>query len=345
MAFTIFFASLEVGVRLLFATSLPSDPASPPSSFQGNQLFFTLARDQMQYSLSYQKSFPQDPNDLSFWSQPFKRDNSSLSTIEVPKRGFSHSFQVTTDSEGRRKSGHFNAADGGTEVFLFGCSYVFGSGVSDDETFASQIQKNRPDLKVINFGQPGQAVTANALHLRATEARPGRPGKAIYFFSRDHLSRTDGTKSLYNRTPFPMVRNDFMDPQLESYESSLKVPIRFLFDHSFLMRLLVPLVGNHLVADEDFFLDRLEALRRLYWSRTDPKNDFIVYLLPRPYGAFPGEGFKTKIKDRGFTLVDRSHLHFRDLVGDDFYIPYDVHPNSKSHTWMANDLLNEAFSP
>lgn len=64
------------------------------------------------------------------------------------------------------------------EVWLYGCSFVWGWGVDDDETYAWQLQQALPDCLITNFASFGYSGTINAWfrlrdHLARIEAVPG----------------------------------------------------------------------------------------------------------------------------------------------------------------------------
>jgi len=61
----------------------------------------------------------------------------------------------TTDEKGRRITAD-NQSTADTLILLFGCSYTYGEGLNDDETFAWQLSELLgPKFQVYNYGFHG----------------------------------------------------------------------------------------------------------------------------------------------------------------------------------------------
>jgi hypothetical protein len=58
------------------------------------------------------------------------------------------------------RTSNFKTIDWANSIVIFGCSYVFGVGIDDNDTITEQLSKltNRP---VINMGSPGSSITYN----------------------------------------------------------------------------------------------------------------------------------------------------------------------------------------
>jgi hypothetical protein len=75
-----------------------------------------------------------------------------------------------------------------TDILLLGCSFTYGFGVNDDETFASLLQKEHPNLGFENDGVIGYGTVQSLLQLK--EAVIQNPPKAlILIFSKYHFMR------------------------------------------------------------------------------------------------------------------------------------------------------------
>ena len=100
--------------------------------------------------------------------------------------------EVTIADDRSRRTRPAAAADGKPELLLVGCSFTFGWGVSDDETYAWGVQTLRPDLDVRNRGT-GAYGTLQALLLLERELASGdRPAEVVYGFISDHAVRNVG---------------------------------------------------------------------------------------------------------------------------------------------------------
>lgn len=80
--------------------------------------------------------------------------------------------RLSTDSHGLRGTREvpFEKAPGTLRIAIFGDSFTFGEEVSDDETFAHQLERLLPGVEVLNFGVHGYGHDQELLYLR--EALP-----------------------------------------------------------------------------------------------------------------------------------------------------------------------------
>jgi hypothetical protein len=80
--------------------------------------------------------------------------------------------RLNTDSHGLRGAREvpFAKTPGTTRIAIFGDSFTFGEEVSDDETFAHQLERLLPGVEVLNFGVHGYGHDQELLYLR--EALP-----------------------------------------------------------------------------------------------------------------------------------------------------------------------------
>ncbi len=92
-------------------------------------------------------------------------------------------------------------------ICLFGASYTYGVGVEDSLTFGWRMQKNRPDLKVINYGVPGYGPIHAYLRLRSLIRKNNRPAFVILNYSFFH----DNTNTLPRISRESIVRFSNLD--------------------------------------------------------------------------------------------------------------------------------------
>ena len=80
--------------------------------------------------------------------------------------------RLNTDARGLRGAREvpFEKSPGTTRIAIFGDSFTFGEEVSDDETFAHQLERLLPGVEVLNFGVHGYGHDQELLYLR--EALP-----------------------------------------------------------------------------------------------------------------------------------------------------------------------------
>ncbi len=91
-----------------------------------------------------------------------------------------------------------------TNVLLLGCSFTYGFGVEDDQTFASLLQKSFPEAGIQNCGVPGYGSVQSLLQLKA------------------QLDSTQLKVVLLHFSSFHFMRNTLSQP----YRSNLKIGYR-----------------------------------------------------------------------------------------------------------------------
>jgi non-ribosomal peptide synthetase component F len=102
-------------------------------------------------------------------------------------------------------------------VWIFGCSFTYGWGVNDADTYPWQLQRDRPHLAVSNFGVPGFSTVQSLLQLRAALQREPPPEIVVLGYASFHAQRNvldpgyRATLSAVNRlgiASYPFARLD-----------------------------------------------------------------------------------------------------------------------------------------
>lgn len=97
-------------------------------------------------------------------------------------------------NEQNYRAPNWSSCDWNNSVLIFGCSFVFGVGVGEEDTLGNQLSKNL-QLPAINLGQPGVGINflwANSVLLRSQNINP----KACVYVWPD-ISRQTEFVSLY----------------------------------------------------------------------------------------------------------------------------------------------------
>lgn len=76
-----------------------------------------------------------------------------------------NSIQMSIDEDGARKTSENEPQLHLSTDYYYGCSFTFGHGLNDQETFPWILQKENPHLKIKNFGVEGTGVLYAYLHL------------------------------------------------------------------------------------------------------------------------------------------------------------------------------------
>lgn len=80
-------------------------------------------------------------------------------------------------------------ADAPPGLVFIGCSFTFGWGVADDETFAAQLQRKHPEWRVMNLGVPAYSGYQSLLRLEQYLAAGLKPERVLYGYMQGHELR------------------------------------------------------------------------------------------------------------------------------------------------------------
>jgi len=76
----------------------------------------------------------------------------------------------------------------GTRLAVYGCSFTYGTGLADNETFVARLQKDLPETRFLNRGIGGHSTLQNLLQFRRDIAE-GQVDAAIFAIISDHRFR------------------------------------------------------------------------------------------------------------------------------------------------------------
>jgi hypothetical protein len=76
----------------------------------------------------------------------------------------------------------------GARVAIYGCSFTYGTGLADDETFTAHLQHDLPAYRILNRGIGGHGTVQNLLQLRRDIAA-GAIDVAVFAIISDHRFR------------------------------------------------------------------------------------------------------------------------------------------------------------
>ena len=119
-------------------------------------------------------------------------------SISVP---FRRNVHQQTDSEGWRRVVPSNPS-ARISLAIYGCSFVFGTGLRDEETFASLLQEQLPELRVRNKGIGGQSTVQAFLNFKM-DVQAGEVSAGIFGIIADHR---------YRNVPHPYRMKAFLTP-------------------------------------------------------------------------------------------------------------------------------------
>jgi len=222
-----------------------------------------------------------------------------------------HSGRVSINAAGIRGTTDYliEKPAGVFRIAVFGDSFAFGEGVSDDQTFASLLEESHRALQVLNFAVPGYGT--DQMYLRYQQSgiqyRPDLVLQMIFVqdIHRDLLTFRDYGKPIFRLRDGTLVLENTPVPDLERTRKILKeMPPRILFppwhkSHLYLflktrlvrkygqiggygydMDLTLAIAENFLKAATDHVLDLAHCLGSDLGQRQD--HDFAVFGLEYP---------------------------------------------------------------
>jgi len=129
------------------------------------------------------------PDAMGRWQTQPNLSSHTMTGLREP-----HQFRVTTNAHGLRTPHAIAPEPGEWRVAVMGDSTVFGWGVEDTESIAAFAERTlqaleRPDIRVINAGQPGYS-TAMAGWLFERAVAEYQPDLTVVFVSMHDFNRT-----------------------------------------------------------------------------------------------------------------------------------------------------------
>ena len=241
-------------------------------------------------------------------------------------------LRVTIGDDGYRITSRSPAAPGTPELWISGCSYTWGLGVNDEETFAWLVQAALPSLRVRNLGGSGYGTLQALLQLRHAEERGlPLPKIAVVVYNDFHLERNVAAPH------YLRMMND-SGPAFGPARAS--VPAASLDSRGALQIAWLPLYQglpdpwpeptlDHEVRVAAAILDDIRALCArhgiipVFAIQSQPSGDPVLEHARRT-------GYV--IADLWFDLDERAGTRYR-------LVPVDRHPNPRAHAIYARKLL------
>lgn len=231
------------------------------------------------------------------------------------------------------------------EVVFIGCSFTFGWGVADRETFPARLQQRHPDWRVMNLGVPAYSGYQSLLRLEQLIAAGIKPKRVLYGYMQGHELRN--------------IAHPLWTYMIEKYSTQgmVAVPFATLDGGQGLVRhpperypgwplrgwlAMVPLMERYwaMRSRQDRMDDRMEiadqvvlAMRKLC---RDNGIEFAMVLLQAQ--AVWKDHYARLLGSRDIRLIDCSVEPTADMV-----VPEDGHPNARAHAFYA-DCIEKALT-
>lgn len=239
---------------------------------------------------------------------------------------------------------------------LFGCSWVFGTGVSDNGNVPQLLQDRQTKYNIYNFGIQGGAPSdfldrKSDIEAEATTRIKEESGVFIYQFISHHLLRSFCPFSCYaGEKTWMQKKNKYIknsekrfisigpfDQNWTSWEK-----LTSLFGKSALIQLAGLRIFDSIGETEyEDFADMVEQIA-LDFSKVK-KIEEKIFVLAMANGQ-ERKLLPAKLEARGFRVIDLSQLDREKELGEQAWIPYDMHPTELANQWYT-DLLKKQLAP
>jgi hypothetical protein len=237
---------------------------------------------------------------------------------------------ATSNSAGFRGPEELDAPD--APVVVVGDSFVYGTGVSDDDTFAAQLEHLLRGPRVVNLGMPGFGIDQIALTVRHY-ALPLKPrlivvGVVELDFERTLVAYNRGRR--FVRPPVLLVNG-----QLVPRTTDVGPLVGWLDSHGRLWRagrLAVEHIGHYYPVGS-WWTVNAEWLADIH-AQTQALGVPVLFIhLPTREGTpFP-------MLTKHFTALNASYLDLGDVPPrSEWYIPGDLHPSAEGHRRIAERI-------
>ena len=229
------------------------------------------------------------------------------------------------------------------QYIFAGCSFTYGEGVNDDETFPGQFQKLRPDSQVYNFGLGGEGGNDILYELQygfnqRYEKIPVKNATFIYMFISDHFRRAICPVScLTPEWDWLLLhhRYEWDENQKLTYrgifrDRLIRNKIYSLFSKLELRRVL-GLDWPLLTSDEtyDFYVELVRMMKDVAIEKLKVKEFYVAL---HPFSTNPtSPGFEDRLRKAGIAVLDSRVANLSELMENKANIPVDRHPTPLAH--------------
>ncbi len=293
--------------------------------------YFFSDRPQLQRQGSYLQDHFSPSDELGYGAGA---RNNTISSRVMHLDKVIYDVTYTIDGNGLRASPPRRKQD---QAFFFGCSYTFGEGVGDQETFPVRlgeiIHRNPVNFGFHGYG-PHQMLRSLEIDLPRSFGYE-RASFAVYVALPTHIDRAKGRSSWDLHGPKYEILNG--DPHYMGPFSRLPRVVASLIYGSNLGSLLSRITEVNEAKDRDLYLAILRQSDRILHEKYGTSLDILLWdvgpqitELDRNRAAW----LKNTAPKLGLQIVALSELS-PELGDDRFYFPADHHPTAEAYDLAA----------
>lgn len=253
---------------------------------------------------------------------------------------------TATHVDGQRITRAYSKADSLPELFVMGCSFTYGMGVSDSISFPYQLQQQFPAWNIRNFGVPGFGSVQSYLQLESEIESGIIPQLVIVNFCDFHHQRNSLTPRFRNslvlgyqrsnaqasaalqQSRFPYIENGSIKTvDYDHLYSNWPGRETFAAVHYF-----QSIRDKSKESEIDLVENSLIVFRKMKALCDQHEITLIVTGLTKNRET---RKFLKRLQSEGIQTADIS----LDLKNKKYnQLPYDSHPNGRAHMHFANQL-------
>ncbi|MCT4560363.1 MAG: hypothetical protein N4A41_03220 [Crocinitomicaceae bacterium] len=243
-----------------------------------------------------------------------------------------------------------SSAEKGPTVAMLGCSFTYGYGVNDDETFTAILQEHLPEFRFLNFGVPGYGTVQASMQLR-TLLSAQQVETVVLHFSSMHFMRNVLSQQYRSNLKIGYQRSSKdVDAGMRvarfPYKKECNDPIRYEGWES----MYTNWPGRSWLAS-------VNAFQTFYDRTVDPEKEIeITACLIEEMAALCAEKevrFIVACLDKTPETENLKKLVTVEWLDINFdfsskkltHLPHDSHPNSQGHALIAQRLENYLKQP
>lgn len=266
--------------------------------------------------------------------------NTVLHSCKVVEGDTIYCVKYSIDDAGRRTVPTNDTAT--KHVLIYGCSFAYGEGVNDDETFAYQLGLQRKNLQVYNHAYSGygpQQMLANLQWETPSAYVNQQEGYLLYMMLPEHVYRATGEpyylQGWGSSSPHYALQGD----SLHYYASHFEWRPGYTNWHKFLGwsglgSYLYPLPNVYTQNDIELIVAMFKYAKKQY-LQAFPNGKFMVVMMPAEQAETEIGQLIGAFNNASIKVVD---LHSLYPVVSKYIIPKDAHPSAIAHRELANAI-------
>ena len=249
------------------------------------------------------------------------------------------SFVATHNREGHRRTVDEPDTVNKPEIWILGCSFTYGWGVNDTDTYPWKLQQQFPQYRVVNFGAPGYGGVQNYLQMKEAHHKGTAPALVVLAYASFHPERNVMANSWQRmlltmldsiaNPVFPMARLDSTGNCSISQINIDYLPWWGQYYSGFIR--MLEWRKNQRQLENLRPMTVTGALLDSFQTQCDEYGvPFVVVNIYQPHDSMP-----QMIRKKGIAYYDISLDHNQPGMNN---LPYDTHPSGAAHSYYADTL-------